>query len=57
MRMVVCSDAMLNGLARPRLTMSTGMTSARTTQIMAKVIAWGRNEKVTRQIIPWTMRK
>ena len=57
MRMVVCSDAMLNGLARPRLTMSTGMTSARTTQMMAKVIASGRNEKVTRQIIPWTMRK
>ena len=57
MRMVVCSDAMLNGLARPRLTMSTGMTSARTTQIMAKVKASGRNEKVTRQIIPWTMRK
>ena len=51
MKMAVCSDAMLNELARPRLTMSTEMTSARMTQIMAKVMESGRNEKVARQII------
>ena len=49
--MAVCSDAMLNELARPRLTMSTEMTSARMTQIMAEVMVLGKKEKVARQII------
>ena len=51
MKMAVCSDATLSEHVRPRLTMSTGMTLARMTQIMAKVVASGRNAKVTRQIM------
>ena len=51
MKMVVCSDAMLSELARPKPTTSTEMTSARMTLTTAIAMASGRNVKATRQII------
>ena len=51
MKMAVYSDAMLSERAKPKLMMSTEMTSARMTQIMAEVMVLGKKEKVARQII------